>query len=118
MGALLIGVYMNIASIRNRMLDEATESVDNMLNTMDIAGDWKIGAPYILLEGNEYLVTSKNDDSIYLTEVAFRNEKPCFRIKTHPSCDCDENPLMIQLKDVAYSAEILIPEAVDKKHSL
>lgn len=52
-----------------------------------------------------------------LLRVAFRKEKPCFRIKTHPSCDCDENPLMIQLKDVAYSAEILIPEAIDKKHS-
>lgn len=108
---------MNIASIRNIMLQEATESVDSILNTMDIAGSWKIGAPDILLEGNEYLVVCKNDDSIYLTEGAFRKEKPCFRIKTHPSCDCDENPLMIQLKDVAYSAEILIPEAIDKKHS-
>ncbi len=62
---------MNIASIRNRMLHEATESVDSTLNTMDIAGDWKIGAPLILLEGNEYLVVCKNDDSIYLTEGGF-----------------------------------------------
>lgn len=117
MDALLIGVYVNITSIRNRMLEEESKKVDDMLNTMDIAGSWEIGMSHILLEGKEYLVICKNDDNIYLTEVVFRKDAPCLRIKTHPSCDCDEEPLMIQLKDVAYSAEIMIPEAIDKKYS-
>lgn len=117
MGALLIGVYMNIASIINRMFQQASESVEEILNTMDIAGSWEIGMSHILLEGKEYLVICKNDDNIYLTEVVFRKDAPCLRIKTHPSCDCDEKPLMIQLKDVAYSTEIMIPEAINEKCS-